>query len=164
MAHLLTYKFLITSPPPLFSLLPQEIKEEAELVRKELLISQDRLAMCETNTRSHETREKACRHELALSQLAVAAAETRQSETEKELRQRDCASTRRNANKWRDTAEQYSIENDGLKKEARMAAEKWASQAEALKQETVKAKEQGAENINALKKEHSNKVEALMKT
>lgn len=132
-------------------------------MRKELVVSQDRLAMCETNIRNHDSREKACREDLDLAQVALETAAARQAETEKELRQKDCAATRRNLAKYRDTAEQFSIENDTLKKGARQAAEKWAKEKEALQKEIVKAQEQCVVDTEALEKKHANKVEALEK-
>ncbi|KAG7667801.1 hypothetical protein NADE_002560 [Nannochloris sp. 'desiccata'] len=91
-------------------------KEETDLVRKELLIAHDRLAVCDTTSKSHESREAICRQDLDLARAELNAAAAREAEAEKALRQNDCTAARRDLRTYRDMAEQSAIDAAALKK------------------------------------------------
>jgi hypothetical protein len=94
----------------------QGAKEETDLVRKELLIAQDRLAVCDTNSKSHESQNAICRQDLDLARAELTAAAAREAEAEKALRQNDCSAARRDLRNYREMAEQSAIDAEALKK------------------------------------------------
>jgi len=81
-----------------------------------LLIAQERLAVCDTNSKSHESREAIYRQDLELARAELTAAAAREAEAVKALRQNDCTAARRDLRTYRDLAEQSAIDAEALKK------------------------------------------------
>lgn len=93
---------------------PQLAQEETDLVRKELSITQERLEVCSSASRGHQSREHTCAQDLELARAEARAAQARVADAEAALRQNDCAAARKELRAYKERAEASEAERESL--------------------------------------------------